>query len=306
MGKSRSGSPVHGLLLLDKPEGLSSNQALQQAKKLLNAQKAGHTGSLDPIATGLLLLCFGEATKISELFLSADKTYHVVIRLGIHTDTGDRTGAVMAEKPVDVDNSRLMEVLDAYRGEFLQTPPMYSALKKEGQPLYKLARKGITVEREPRLVTVYNLAQEHFESPYLALAVRCSRGFYIRTLAEDIGRDLGCGGHVECLRRTGVGDFTVDQAITLDQLEKIGNPRDRERALLPTECGLVRLPEVRVAENLARYLLLGRSVRAHTEWKVGMVRIFLESGQFLGLGEVTPDHRVHPRKLLNGKHAHPA
>ncbi len=300
MGKSRQGLPVDGILLLDKPEGLSSNQALQQAKRLLNARKAGHTGSLDPVATGLLLLCFGETTKISSLFLGADKSYRVGIRLGTTTDTGDCTGEVVAEAPVQVSNCRLAEVLDSYRGQSLQVPPMYSALKKDGRPLYKLARKGITVEREPRPVTVYSLEQEEYSGTLLTLSVRCSRGFYIRTLAEDIGRDLGCGGHVEHLRRTGIGDFSINQAVTLEHLESIPTPRDRGTVLLPTDRGLAHLPELSLPESLARYLKLGRSVRAAAGLDPGLVRLYVDSGGFLGLGEVTQDQRVQPKRLFGG------
>lgn len=299
MGKSRQGYPVDGMLLLDKPGGLSSNQALQRAKKLLCARKAGHTGSLDPVATGLLLLCFGETTKISSLFLTADKSYRVGIRLGVATDTGDSTGVVTAEAPVEASASRLPEVLDAYRGEFLQTPPMFSALKKDGQPLYKLARRGITVEREARQVTVYSLEQEDFDGSLLTLSVRCSRGFYIRSLAEDIGRDLGCGGHVEFLRRTGVGAFSIDRAVTLQQLESIPSPRDREALLLSTDRGLAHLPELSLPESLARYLRLGRSVRAADGLGPGMVRLYVDTGVFLGLGEVTQDQRVQPKRLFS-------
>lgn len=298
MARSRRGFPVDGMLLLDKPQGLSSNQALQRAKQLLNARKAGHTGSLDPLATGLLPLCFGETTKISSLFLGADKTYRVTIRLGSATDTGDSTGEVVSRAEVDVDGERLAAVLDDYRGELMQTPPMYSALKRDGQPLYKLARKGITVEREARPVTVYELVNEGLDGDRLTLTVRCSRGFYVRTLAEDIGRDLGCGGHVEVLRRIAVGDFSIDQAVSLEQLESIATPRDRESLLLPTDQGLAHLPEVRLPENLARYLRLGRSVRATTGLHPGMVRLYVDSGAFIGLGEVTPDQRVQPKRLF--------
>ena len=298
MAKSHRGYPLDGMLLLDKPEGLSSNQALQRAKGLLNARKAGHTGSLDPVATGLLPICFGETTKISSLFLGADKTYFVEIRLGAATDTGDRTGSIVSRFPVALETSRLDEVLDRYRGKFLQTPPMYSALKKDGQPLYKLARKGITVEREPRPVEVYSLEKESLEGDLLALTVRCSRGFYIRTLAEDIGRDLGCGGHVESLRRTAVGDFTIRDAVSLDQLESIVTHQDREALLLPTDRGLAHLPEIRLPENLARYLRLGRSVRIAAGMHPGMVRLYMDTGVFLGLGEVTPDQRVQPRRMF--------
>lgn len=287
------------MLLLDKPEGCSSNQALQKAKFLLNARKAGHTGSLDPIATGLLPLCFGETTKISNLFLNADKTYQVEIKLGVTTETGDREGNIVEKNKVGVHQERLEEVLAGYRGEFKQVPPMYSALKRNGQPLYKLARKGIEVEREARPVCVYSLDLDQFKQDLLRLTVSCSRGFYIRTLAEDIGRDLGCGGHVQSLRRTQVGDFVVEQAVTLEQLGAIVSPEQRENLLLPTDRGLAHLPELRIPENLARYIKLGQSVRTTQGSSPGLVRLYGESSGFLGLGEITEDYRLSPKRLFN-------
>ena len=287
------------MLLLDKPEGCSSNQALQKAKFLLNARKAGHTGSLDPIATGLLPLCFGETTKISNLFLNADKTYQVEIKLGVTTETGDREGNIVEKNKVGVNRERLEEVLAGYRGEFKQVPPMYSALKRNGQPLYKLARKGIEVEREARPVCVYSLDLDQFKQDLLRLTVSCSRGFYIRTLAEDIGRDLGCGGHVQSLRRTQVGDFVVEQAVTLEQLGAIVSPEQRENLLLPTDRGLAHLPELRIPENLARYIKLGQSVRTTQGSSPGLVRLYGESSGFLGLGEITEDYRLSPKRLFN-------
>ena len=287
------------MLLLDKPEGCSSNQALQKAKFLLNARKAGHTGSLDPIATGLLPLCFGETTKISNLFLNADKTYQVEIKLGVKTETGDREGNIVEKNKVGVNRERLEEVLAGYRGEFKQVPPMYSALKRNGQPLYKLARKGIEVEREARPVCVYSLDLDQFKQDLLRLTVSCSRGFYIRTLAEDIGRDLGCGGHVQSLRRTQVGDFVVEQAVTLEQLGAIVSPEQRENLLLPTDRGLAHLPELRIPENLARYIKLGQSVRTTQGSSPGLVRLYGESSGFLGLGEITEDYRLSPKRLFN-------
>ncbi len=301
MGRNRRqrGVPVNGMLLLDKPAGCSSNQALQRAKALLDAQKAGHTGSLDPIATGLLPLCFGEATKISNLFLQADKTYSVGIRLGVATETGDSEGKIISQNKVELTLSQLEQVLEGYRGQFDQMPPMYSALKRNGQPLYKLARQGIVVERELRPVTVYSLIMDDWESNLLSLTVACSRGFYIRSLAEDIGRDLGCGGHVESLRRIRVGDFSIDQAFTLEQLEAVLSPRDREKLLLSTDQGCAHLPEVRVAENLVQYLKLGQSVRPGKNAPEGLVRLYADSSGFLGLGEVTEDNKLNPKRLFN-------
>ncbi|MGI9317301.1 MAG: tRNA pseudouridine(55) synthase TruB [bacterium] len=297
--RQRKGNPVNGMLLLDKPEGCSSNQALQKAKFLLNARKAGHTGSLDPIATGLLPLCFGETTKISSLFLNADKTYRVEIKLGVSTETGDREGKILEKKAVDVDQPQIEKVLDCYRGHFNQIPPMYSALKKNGQPLYKLARQGITLEREARPVCVYSLVMEAFAGDLLTLTVSCSRGFYIRTLAEDIGQDLGCGAHVESLRRIRVGDFSIEQAVTLEQLQAIVTPAQRENILLPTDRGLAHLPEIRIPDNLAQYIKLGQSVRAAQGITPGLVRLYAETSGFIGLAEVTEDYRLAPRRLFS-------
>ena len=190
----RRGVPVDGMLMLDKPAGISSNGALQAAKRLLNAQKAGHTGSLDPIATGLLPLCFGKATKVSEMFLNFDKSYTATLQLGTSTDSGDRAGNVINSLPVNVSLEEIESALSSFRGEIMQVPPMYSALKRNGQPLYKLARQGIEVERAPRKVTVYDIELCSFNETKLVLHVSCSKGFYVRSLAMDLGVELGCGG----------------------------------------------------------------------------------------------------------------
>lgn len=296
--RKQKGVSVNGILLLDKPAGCSSNQALQKAKHLFNARKAGHTGSLDPIATGLLPICFGETTKISGLFLHADKTYQVGVRLGVTTETGDCEGKIIERKSVDLSSEQIEDALHKYRGSFEQTPPMYSALKKNGQPLYKLARQGIVVEREPRLVTVYKLSLDNWDGSLVQLTVSCSKGFYVRTLAEDIGKDLGCGGHVETLRRTVVGKFELDQAVTLEQLEAIASPGDRKKQLLPTDQGLSHLPEVRLPDNLARYIQLGQSIRSTSQTVPGLVRLYSETAGFLGLGEITADRKLAPKRLF--------
>ena len=302
-GRQKRGSPVDGMFLLDKPPGYSSNQALQKVKALFDARKAGHTGSLDPIATGLLPICFGETTKISGLFLNADKTYDVTVRLGVTTETGDVEGEVLTRAPVDTDIDKIKSVLNTYRGSYDQVPPMYSALKKNGQPLYKLARQGIIVEREARPVTVYSLILTDWQEDLLSFTVCCSRGFYVRTLAEEIGRDLGCGGHVETLRRSKVGDFSIEQAHTVEQIEALGSEKDRRQLLLPTDRGLSHLPEVRLPENLVRYLRVGQSIRAGSPSlsapQTGLVRLYSESSHFLGLGEITPDKKLMPKRMFN-------
>ena len=301
MSKQR-GLPVNGMLLLDKPPGLSSNRALQHAKRLLNARKAGHTGSLDPIATGLLPLCFGETTKISGLFLEAGKSYCVQIRLGADTDTGDREGKVVQQRPVDFNEQQLHDALDQFRGDFEQIPPMFSALKKNGQPLYKLARAGISIERAPRPVTVYALSLEKWCDDLLELNLSCSRGFYVRTLAADLGEVLGCGGHVLELRRTVVGHFTIQNAITLAQLETIDSPAQRQKFLLSTEQSLTHLPIINLPDNIAFYLCRGRSVRAPTTTEEtpqsGLVRVYSDSTGFLGLAEIAEDQKVVPKRLF--------
>lgn len=230
--------PVHGVLLLDKPLGLSSNQALQKAKWLLRAEKAGHTGTLDPLASGILPLCFGAATKFSQLQLEADKTYETIVRLGVTTTTADAEGDVLQERAVTCSVGQVVEVLDAFMGPITQVPPMHSALKKDGKALYEYAREGVTVEREARNVVIHELElldmQLHGDAPYLHLRVQCSKGTYIRTLGEDIGQALGCGGHLRMLRRVKTGHLHVEQAITLEALEAM-DERQRIAALNATE-----------------------------------------------------------------------
>ena len=217
--------PVHGVLLLDKPLGLSSNQALQKAKWLLRAEKAGHTGTLDPLATGILPICFGAATKFSQMHLDADKAYETTVRLGVTTTTGDAEGEVVAQHPVTCTLGQLVETLDRFTGDIQQIPPMHSALKKEGKALYEYARQGLSVEREPRTVTIHALELLHAElngpSPELRLRVHCSKGTYIRTLGEDVAKALGCGGHLSMLRRIQTGPFSVSQSVSLAELEAL-------------------------------------------------------------------------------------
>ena len=291
------------MLLLDKPQGFSSNQALQQAKRLLNARKAGHTGSLDPIATGLLPLCFGETSKISSLFLDADKSYRTSIRLGIATDTGDREGQVQRESEVDFTQQQLDAALDRFRGRIEQVPPMFSALKQNGRPLYKLARQGITVERAPRAVTVHALSLEEWRGNLLELTLSCSHGFYVRTLASDLGDVLGCGAHVSELRRTSVGNYPLDDAVTLEQIEAADSPAERQKFLLPTERVLAHLPEVNLPDNVAFYLCRGQPVRAESApadgLEQGLVRVYSESAGFLGLAERAPDGKITPKRLFH-------
>jgi len=292
---------VNGVLLLDKPRGMSSNQALQKVRWLLNAEKAGHTGSLDPLATGVLPLCFGEATKFSQYLLDADKGYETLARLGVTTTTGDAEGEVLEERQVTVGREALEAVLPRFRGEIEQVPPMYSALKKDGQPLYKLARAGEVVEREARSVTIARLELLAFEAPCATLAVSCSKGTYIRTLVEDIGRELGCGAHVAALRRTQAGPFGLAQAVTLEELVQVhaeGGNEALDRFLLPVDAGLEHWPLLQLSEHSAYYWLHGQPVRAPEAPKFGMLRVQDHEGRFIGIGEVTDDGRIAPRRLI--------
>ncbi|WNO03624.1 tRNA pseudouridine(55) synthase TruB [Rhodoferax mekongensis] len=250
--------PVHGVLLLDKPIGLSSNQALQKAKWLLRAEKAGHTGTLDPLATGVLPLCFGAATKFSQMHLDADKAYETTVRLGIKTSTADAEGDVLSERPVDVSQAKLDAVLQQFTGPIAQVPPMHSALKKDGKALYEYARAGIEVEREPRHVVIYALKQlpapMDTAQPAIKLVVECSKGTYIRTLGEDIGEALGCGAHLSALRRIRTGGFDTSQCVSLEALEAM-TEEQRLACLLPVEAMLPQHVSVTLdSENAARFL----------------------------------------------------
>lgn len=257
---------MHGVLLLDKPLGLSSNQALQKAKWLLRAEKAGHTGTLDPLATGVLPLCFGAATKFSQLHLDADKTYETTVRLGVKTSTADAEGEVIATRVVNCTLGEVVETLDRFMGPITQVPPMHSALKKDGKALYEYAREGETVEREPRAVTIHELelleAQVHGDAPFLRLRVHCSKGTYIRTLGEDIGEALGCGGHLIALRRIATGPFEEAQCITLPALETMDEAQ-RLRALRPVEALLDGHEAVTLDEDNAGRFLSGMRRRGH-------------------------------------------
>lgn len=248
---------IDGVLLLDKPAGLTSNAALQKAKRLFDAAKAGHTGTLDPFASGLLPICFGQATKFSGFALHGDKTYRAVLKLGVTTTTGDIEGEALETKPVTLAFDAVQHVLPDFTGPLLQTPPMYSALKHQGRPLYEYARAGIEIERKPRPVTIHSLAAEKLDGDELTLNVRCSGGTYIRTLAEDIGRALGCGAHLIALRRTASGAFTLDRAISLAALESMDESR-RAALLLEPDSLVCHLPRIDVDAEAARQLMQGK------------------------------------------------
>ncbi|MDT3722579.1 tRNA pseudouridine(55) synthase TruB [Pseudomonas oryzihabitans] len=292
---------VHGVLVLDKPRGFSSNAALQKVRWLLNAEKAGHTGSLDPLATGVLPLCFGEATKFSQYLLDADKGYRTVAQLGITTTTGDAEGEVLERRAVAVDEAAILAALPAFRGEIEQIPPMYSALKRDGQPLYKLARAGEVVEREPRSVTIARLELLALQEDRATLEVACSKGTYVRTLVEDLGARLGCGAHVAELRRTQAGPFGLTQAISLDELEAAhaeGGSEALDRFLLPVDSGLEHWPLVQLTQHSAYYWLHGQPVRAANAPKFGLMRVQDDQGRFIGIGEIDDEGQVAPRRLI--------
>lgn len=292
---------VHGVLVLDKPRGFSSNAALQKVRWLLNAEKAGHTGSLDPLATGVLPLCFGEATKFSQYLLDADKGYSTVAQLGVTTTTGDAEGEVLERRAVAVDEAAIQAALPAFRGQIEQIPPMYSALKRDGQPLYKLARAGEVVEREARSVTIARLELLALQEDRATLQVACSKGTYVRTLVEDLGARLGCGAHVAELRRTQAGPFGLAQAISLEELEAAhaeGGSEALDRFLLPVDSGLEHWPLVQLTQHSAYYWLHGQPVRAANAPKFGLMRVQDDQGRFIGIGEIDDEGQVAPRRLI--------
>lgn len=295
---------VDGILVLDKPRGLTSNAALQKVRWLLNAEKAGHTGSLDPLATGVLPLCFGEATKFSQYLLDADKGYETVAQLGVTTTTGDAEGEVIEQRPVAVTMAQLSDALAPFRGAIQQIPPMYSALKRDGQPLYKLARAGEVVEREARSVTIARLDLLELSGDRARLAVACSKGTYVRTLVEDIGQLLGCGAHVAELRRTQAGPFGLAQAVSLEALEQAhaeGGSEALDSFLQPVDSGLEHWPRIGLSEHTAYYWLHGQPVWSPDAPKFGMVRVEDHNGRFIGIGEVSDDGRIAPRRLIRSE-----
>lgn len=298
MRSKRNQRPVNGILLLDKPGGITSNRALQQVKRIFRARKAGHTGSLDPLATGLLPVCLGEATKISGFLLDADKRYRVRCRLGGATTTGDSEGELLAQRPVPVlDSIAVEEALAPLRGRIEQVPPMYSALKHQGQRLYVLARQGLEVERPPRPVTIHLLELLERTEQELELLVHCSKGTYVRSLVESIGERLGCGAYVTMLRRIGLAPFDDPEMVTMEQLQDLSE-EDLDALLLPVEAGLAHWPEIRLAADAAHYLCQGQAVWVPAAPASGWVRLHGPE-RFLGMGEVQEDGRIAPKRLMN-------
>lgn len=305
MAKRKKGRVIDGIILVDKPQGESSNRVLQRVRRLYDAQKAGHTGNLDPLATGVLPVCLGEATKFSQFMLDADKAYQASIQFGVQTTTGDSEGEVLFTRPTEYINLALLEqVLSQFVGEIQQVPPMYSALKVDGQPLYKLARQGIEIERKARNVTLYRLALDAFHQTATTctadITVYCSKGTYIRTLAEDIAKRLGdCGGHLTALRRIESGQYSLEQSYTLEQLETLAEQGITylDDLLLPVYDAIKHFPVVEVSVEQGYYIGLGQTVKIDHLADHERVRIHQADGQFLGIGE-SDSGRLLPRRLV--------
>ncbi len=288
---------LDGVLLFDKPLTLSSNIALQKVRRLFQAEKAGHTGTLDPLATGLLPICFGEATKFSNALLDADKTYRAQVKLGQTTTTGDAEGEITSTCVVALGESQVREVLRNFMGEIQQLPPMHSAIKHQGKPLYEYIRKGETIARESRNVTIHELVLECFAGDELEITVRCSKGTYIRTLAEDIGKALGCGAHLQGLRRTAITRFRLEDAYSWPQLEAMTMP-EREACLLPLDCLLQDLPMLELDAVQVTRMAQGQRLAIDTALPDGKVRLY-GAGKFIGVGELL-GRRLSPDRLLSG------
>ncbi|CAI0974578.1 tRNA pseudouridine synthase B [Serratia quinivorans] len=304
----RRGRDIHGVLLLDKPQGLSSNDALQKVKRLYNANRAGHTGALDPLATGMLPICLGEATKFSQFLLDSDKRYRVIARLGQRTDTSDADGQIVQERPVSFTQAQLDAALDSFRGDIKQVPSMYSALKYQGKKLYEYARQGIEVPREARSITVYELQFIRWEGDELELEIHCSKGTYIRTITDDLGELLGCGAHVIYLRRLQVATYPTERMVTLEQLNELLEQAHRQEIapaelldplLMPMDSPVENYPEVNLLPVVAGYVKQGQPVQVAGAPASGMVRITEgEERKFIGVGDIADDGRVAPRRLV--------
>ena len=292
---------VDGVLLLHKPPGISSNKALQNARFLFKANKAGHTGSLDPLASGMLPICFGEATKFSNFLLDASKSYQALCTLGQTSSTGDAEGKITSCYPVNVAEEDIRRVLDQFIGKVNQIPPMYSAVKHQGQRLYKLARKGKEVERTPRQINIYSLKLIGFNQNEIEIKVHCSKGTYIRTLVEDIGKALGCGAFLARLERTGVQPFWENDCYTLDQLRSTSalGLSSLDGCLLPVNSALVDIPEIIIDTSAADYLRQGQAVQINSPALSGLHSLVTDKGQFIGIGQVNSDGKILPKRLMN-------
>ncbi|EJN8559798.1 TPA: tRNA pseudouridine(55) synthase TruB [Vibrio alginolyticus] len=308
MARRRKGRPINGVILLDKPTGISSNDALQKVKRIYFAEKAGHTGALDPLATGMLPICLGEATKFSQFLLDSDKRYRVIAKLGERTNTSDSDGEVVETRPVDVTLDKLEAGIDQFRGESDQVPSMFSALKYQGKPLYEYARKGIEVPRESRKITVYEIVLHRFEGDEVEMEVHCSKGTYIRTIVDDLGEMLGCGAHVTMLRRTGVAKYPYENMVTLEQLNELLEQAHREERaprelldplLLPMDTAVEDLPEVNLVPELADMVQHGQPVQVFGAPTEGSLRLTMgEERLFIGVGEMNEDGKIAPKRLV--------
>ena len=309
MARRGKGRSINGIVLLDKPTGISSNHALQRVKRIFFANKAGHTGALDPLATGMLPLCLGEATKFSQFLLESDKRYIVTAKLGVRTTTSDSQGDVVCEKEVSVTQDQLDTAVDTFRGDIMQVPSMYSALKHEGKPLYKYAREGITIDRPARPITVYEINQLRFEGDEVDLDIHVSKGTYIRTIVDDLGELLGCGAHVSMLRRTQVADYPYDKMVTIDQLDTlIEQAKEAEISpyelldplLLDMDTAVKNYPAVNITEEMGEYVLHGQPVQVFGAPDDTLVRITVgEAETFIGVGQMNDDGLIAPKRLVN-------
>ncbi|TOF06898.1 tRNA pseudouridine(55) synthase TruB [Vibrio parahaemolyticus] len=308
MARRRKGRPINGVILLDKPTGISSNDALQKVKRIYFAEKAGHTGALDPLATGMLPICLGEATKFSQFLLDSDKRYRVIAKLGERTNTSDSDGEVVETRPVDVTLEKLEACIEKFRGESDQVPSMFSALKYQGKPLYEYARKGIEVPRESRKITVYEIVLHRFEGDEVEMEVHCSKGTYIRTIVDDLGEMLGCGAHVTMLRRTAVAKYPYEKMVTLEQLNELLEQAHREEIaprelldplLMPMDTAVEDLPEVNLIPELADMVQHGQPVQVLGAPEQGALRLTMgEERLFIGVGEKNDDGKIAPKRLV--------
>ena len=303
MSKPRKrGRDIHGVFLLDKPQGMSSNDIMQKVKRIFQANKAGHTGALDPLATGMLPICLGEATKFSQFLLDADKRYLVTAKLGERTDTSDAEGQVVETREVKVKTPEILTALEQFRGNILQMPTMFSALKHNGKPLYEYARQGITVEREARPITIFELNFIEYNAPYLTLEVHCSKGTYIRTLVDDLGEVLGCGAHVTMLRRTAVADYPTEKMLDWHALQSLAEQQDLallDALLLPMDTAVAKLPALTLNENQTQGIGFGQRIKFDNPNRLqGQVRLFSYENRFLGVAVIDENNVIRPQRLV--------
>ena len=303
MSKPRKrGRDIHGVFLLDKPQGMSSNDIMQKVKRIFQANKAGHTGALDPLATGMLPICLGEATKFSQFLLDADKRYLVTAKLGERTDTSDAEGQIVETREVKVKTPEILTALEQFRGDILQVPTMFSALKHNGKPLYEYARQGITVEREARPITIFELSFIEYNVPYLTLEVHCSKGTYIRTLVDDLGEVLGCGAHVTMLRRTAVADYPTEKMLDWNALQALAEPQDLsllDALLLPIDTAVANLPTLTLNESQTQGIGFGQRIKFDNSNRLqGQVRLFSHENRFLGVAVIDENNVIRPQRLV--------